>query len=235
MDVAEQVRGVGQDGDMGAGGGDGASRGKQRAQLLWVVRAGLGELIGVEGVASLHMRHHSSRLLLAALMPPMFALLGLSACGDQAEHASGSSSGPTPPTAEGVKPPVSVPATRSAAATTAPPELHFERSMVRSNEVNKENKGGQANVELVAGSNDLKTLERVGRECVEVFLKEQKAAFCKVFGSEADYKARDLRKAGDSNCWAWYVGVPLAGGEAMATEGGEVGYVAERCPGKLYR
>ncbi|MFE9958968.1 hypothetical protein [Micromonospora sp. NPDC005299] len=108
-------------------------------------------------------------------------------------------------------------------------------SMVRSNEVNKQNKGGQANVELVAGSNDLKSLERVGRECVKVFLREQKAAFCKVFGTEADYKARDLRKAGDSNCWAWYVGVPLAGGEPMVTEGSEIGYVAEHCPGKLHR
>ncbi|MBQ0989359.1 hypothetical protein [Micromonospora sp. H61] len=182
------------------------------------------------------MRRSSSRLLLAAFIFPML-VSGLSACGDQAEHSSGSPLGPTPSTVEVVKPSASIPATPSALATAAPapPELHFSKSMVRSNEVNKQNKGGQANVELVAGSNDLKTLERVGRECVEVFLQEQQAAFCKVFGTEVDYKARDLRRAGDSNCWAWYVGVPLAGGGTMVTEGSDIGYVAERCPGKLYR
>ncbi|MBC8988935.1 hypothetical protein [Micromonospora chalcea] len=184
---------------------------------------------------SVNMRRSHARLLLAALMPPTFALVGLSACGGQAVDRSASSSGPTSSTAEVVKPSVSVPAARSAPAVTASAELHFNRSMVRSNEVNKENKGGQANVELVAESTDLKALERVGRECVEAFLKEQKAAFCKVFGNEADYKARDPRRAGDSNCWAWYVGVPLAGGEAVVTEGGEASYVVERCPGKLYR
>ncbi|GAB3177883.1 hypothetical protein GCM10027259_23490 [Micromonospora palomenae] len=141
------------------------------------------------------MRHPSLRLLLAAFMVPMLALLGASACGEQPGHGSGSPPGRTPPTVDGVKPSVSVLATRLAQPTTAPTELHFSESMVRSNEVNKQNKGGQANVELVAGSDDLKTLERVGRECVKIFLREQKAAFCKVFGTEADYKARELRKA----------------------------------------
>lgn len=181
------------------------------------------------------MRKSPSQSLLAVLMIPTLVLLGVGGCGDQAEQGSGASSTPTPPAADVVKPSVSVGPNRSARAATPPPELHFSKSMVRSNEVNKQSKGGQANVELVAGSNDLKALERVGRECVEVFLREQKAAFCKVFGTEADYKARDLRKVGDSNCWAWYVGVPLAGGEPGFTEGSEIGYAAERCPGKLYR
>ncbi|WP_204292760.1 hypothetical protein, partial [Micromonospora gifhornensis] len=66
------------------------------------------------------------------------------------------------------------------------------------------------------------------------FLRQQTAAFCKVFGTDADYRSRDLRKVGDSNCWAFFVGVPLAGGEPIVTAGDEFGYDAERCPGKLY-
>ncbi|GAA0403691.1 hypothetical protein GCM10009541_53550 [Micromonospora gifhornensis] len=55
-----------------------------------------------------------------------------------------------------------------------------------------------------------------------------------MFGTDADYRSRDLRKVGDSNCWAFFVGVPLAGGEPIVTAGDEFGYDAERCPGKLY-
>jgi hypothetical protein len=176
----------------------------------------------------------STRPPLAARMLPVLLTVGLGACGGQPRQSPVAPSGPASPTREVVRSPVAVTPTRPAPATTVPAELHFNKLMVHSNEVNKQNKGGQANVELIAGSNDLKTLERIGRECVNAFLREQKAAFCKVFGTLADYQARDLRKTGDSNCWAWYVGVPLAGGEPIVTEGGEIGYVAERCPGKLF-
>ncbi|HCT75850.1 MAG TPA: hypothetical protein DGT23_04515 [Micromonosporaceae bacterium] len=78
----------------------------------------------------------------------------------------------------------------------------------------KQAKGGQTNAEIVAGTNDLLILERIGRECVAAFLRERKAAFCKVFGTQADYQARDPRQTGNSVCWAWLIGVPLSGGPA---------------------
>ncbi|PMR62151.1 hypothetical protein C1A38_05300 [Verrucosispora sp. ts21] len=178
------------------------------------------------------MRHR--RLLLAAFF--LLILVSATACGAQAEQEPAASSEPTPRSSEVLTPSPSAPAAQSPPRTTAlPAELLFSETMVRSHEVNKHNKGGQANVEMVAGTNDLTTLERLGHECVDAFLRQQTAAFCKVFGTDADYRSRDLRKVGDSNCWAFYVGVPLTGGEPIVTAGDEFGYDAERCPGKLYR
>jgi hypothetical protein len=89
--------------------------------------------------------------------------------------------------------------------------------MVKSVEVNKENKGGQANVHVVAGLTDPGALLDVAQGCVEHYLGEQQAAFCHVWGTEANYAARDPQGVGDLLCWTHYVGVPLTGGDPVVT------------------
>lgn len=112
-----------------------------------------------------------------------------------------------------------------------PEPMTFDESMVRSVAVDKEAKGGQANVAVVAESTDVQVLQEVGLGCVDHYLQEQKAAFCHVWGSELDYAARDPQGIGDLMCWVYFIGVPLAGGEPIVTEGGAVGYTVSACPG----
>lgn len=113
----------------------------------------------------------------------------------------------------------------------APAALSFDESMVRSYEVNKEHKGGQANAAIVAESTDLEVLKSVGLGCIDHYLQEQKAAFCQVWGSEADYESRDPQGVGDLFCWVYYMGVPLNGGEPTIMDAGPVDYTVSACPG----
>jgi hypothetical protein len=107
--------------------------------------------------------------------------------------------------------------------------------MVRQNQVNKKPKGGQANVFVVASSKDVAALEQVGRECVEHLLDEQKAAFCHVWGSDADYDARDPGGAGNLFCWIHYIGVPLNGDNPYVTTTASFEYEIEKCPGGVFQ
>ena len=102
--------------------------------------------------------------------------------------------------------------------------------MVRSVEVNKVNKGGQANVHVVAGITDRDAILDVAHGCVEHFLTEQKAAFCHVWGTDANYAARDPQGVGDMLCWTYYIGVPLVGGEPMVTTSEPYSLEIEGCP-----
>ena len=100
--------------------------------------------------------------------------------------------------------------------------------------VTKRAKGGQANAAVVVESGTRDQLLEVGKQCVDHFLGEFKAALCYVFGSPKDF-ARTNWNAEEGladECWIWYVGVPLAGGDYMPMELGPVSYA--NCPGHVY-
>lgn len=140
----------------------------------------------------------------------------------------------TPPTSSMETP---MPTSTSAPQPTAeepvpaPPTLTFDLSMVRDSSVSKVAKGGQADVEIVVGINDMNTLKAVGIQCVDHFLTEQKAAYCRIWASDTDYGARDPEGIGDNRCWMWFLGIPLIGGELQVYETSPSGYTLEGCPG----
>ncbi|MDQ1250845.1 MAG: hypothetical protein QG597_5225 [Actinomycetota bacterium] len=156
------------------------------------------------------------------------AVLVLSACGNGSERVGDTQSSPLEqspsPANTTPKPPAASTAKRVAPATS------FDLAMVRWTEVVKKNKGGQANVHIVGGVTDYPTLKRLGLECVEHFLGEQKAAYCHVWGTDADYEARDPQNAGDTLCWTHYIGVPLMGGDPSVMAGELFTLKIERCP-----
>ncbi|MFF5224979.1 hypothetical protein [Dactylosporangium sp. NPDC000521] len=107
--------------------------------------------------------------------------------------------------------------------------------MVRKMSVTKKVKGGQANAAVVAGGTPAQLLD-AGKGCVDHFRKTYKAAYCYVFGSQADFATttwNDPEGLADK-CWIWYVGIPLAGGDYMPMEMGGISYQQDRCPGKVY-
>ena len=121
-------------------------------------------------------------------------------------------------------------ATTTAVFATPEPALRFDTRMVRSVEVNKATKGGQANVFVVAGLTDPDALLNVANGCVEHYLGEQKAAFCHVWGTEANFAARDPQGVGELLCWTHYVGVPLAGGDPVVTTSKPYMLEIDGCP-----
>jgi hypothetical protein len=123
----------------------------------------------------------------------------------------------------------STPAT-TATVRTPEPAVRFDMAMVRSVEVNKVNKGGQANVFVVADLTDPEALLEVARGCVKHYLGEQKAAFCHVWATEANFAARDPHGVGDLMCWTHYVGVPLAGGDPVVTTSKPYMLQIDGCP-----
>jgi hypothetical protein len=148
--------------------------------------------------------------------------------GDSAAGASTSSSQSAERTTAFPKPTTVAPT--STAVTTAEQRAQFDVTMVRSVEVNKVNKGGQANVQVVAGMTDPDALLDVAKGCVKHYLKEQKAAFCHVWGTEANYAARDPQGVGDLLCWTHYVGVPLVGGDPIVTTSKPYMLQVDGCP-----
>lgn len=181
------------------------------------------------------MHHPDSRvhrLPLAAAALAATAFLG--ACGGGADDASLATATPTPTASSSIAPsampsPSASPST-TAMTTSSTPSLtvpaepppsatpaEFDVAMVRSNEINKVDKGGQANVHVVAGLLDTQALLDVANGCVQHYLTEQQAAFCHVWATEANYAARDPENVGDLLCWTHYVGVPLAGGPPLVT------------------
>src|SRR4051794_40061319 len=101
-------------------------------------------------------------------------------------------------------------ATSTAQLPTPEAAVELHTTMVKSVEVNKVNNGGQAKVFVVAGLTDPDDLLEVAYGCVKHYLREQKAAFCHVWATEANFAARDPKGVGDLMCWTHYVGVPLA-------------------------
>jgi hypothetical protein len=165
-------------------------------------------------------------------------LLTVPACG--AASSTPSRAAQLSPATSATPSPSSSPTPTAAPIPTASPsptkaELHFTTAMVRANKVNKKYKGGQANVFVVAPSTDVDALERVGRECVEHFLQEQKAAFCHVWGSQANFEARDPRRNDELRCWTHYIGVPLVGGDPYVTTAASYSYKIEGCPTRVFR
>jgi hypothetical protein len=101
--------------------------------------------------------------------------------------------------------------------------------------VTKQAKGGQANAAAVASGTSAPLLD-LGKGCVDYFRRAYKAAFCYMFGSQADFATttwNDQEGLADK-CWIWYVGIPLAGGDYMSIEMGGISYQQDRCPGKEY-
>lgn len=132
-----------------------------------------------------------------------------------ATTSSSAASGSVAP--EEVEPETPVDSAAPTTDSTDEQPLEFSTVMVRSVEVNKVNKGGQANVHVVAGFTDAGALLDVANGCVGHYLQEQRAAFCHVWGTEANYQARDPQDVGDMLCWTHYVGVPLNGGDPIVT------------------
>lgn len=100
--------------------------------------------------------------------------------------------------------------------------------------VTKQAKGGQANAAVVVESGTKDQLLRVGKGCVDHFLHEFKAAFCYVFGSSKDFSRTtwNTDEGLADECWIWYLGVPLSGGEYLPMEMGPISY--SHCPGRVY-
>lgn len=186
--------------------------------------------------ASVLRRTHRFRQHLFAAVTLL--VLGLAAgCGSEAPEAESAASTSTASTTSAEASPSTsaspTPTTSAAPNTSAapsPPRVRFDVGMVRWVEVNKLNKGGQANVHVVAGLTNTGALLEVAEGCVEHYLDEEKAAFCHVWGTEANYAARDPRGAGDLLCWTHYVGVPLAGGDPVVTTSASYSYEIEGCP-----
>jgi hypothetical protein len=176
--------------------------------------------------------HRFRRQTSAAVALLTIALLA-GCSGDIADQESASEASPTSRSAQNT---TATPtesesaATTTAAVTTPEPALRFDTRMVRSVEVNKVNKGGQANVFVVAGLTDPDALLDVANGCVEHYLGEQKAAFCHVWGTEANFAARDPQEVGDLLCWTHYVGVPLAGGNPVVTTSKPYMLEIDGCP-----
>ena len=177
---------------------------------------------------------------LSGLVAPFLAVLLLSSCAADVGGASepGPSETPVADSARASEPPkilepseAPVPDAPPVVAPVPVPALEFDLAMVRSNVVNKEGKGGQANVAVVAESTDLELLKQVGLRCVDHFLSEQKAAYCQVWGSEVDYLARDPLGMDEVVCWIYFVGVPLNGGEVQVSESSNITYGLSGCPG----
>lgn len=176
--------------------------------------------------------HRFLRLTSAAFALLTIALLA-GCSGDMADRESASEAALTsrsPETATAPPTESESVATTTSAAATPEPALRFDTTMVRSVEVNKVNKGGQANVFVVAGLTDPDALLDVANSCVEHYLGEQKAAFCHVWGTEANFAARDPQGVGDLLCWTHYVGVPLAGGDPLVTTSKPYMLEIDGCP-----
>lgn len=187
------------------------------------------------------------RLSMSAITALALALI-LTACGEADPEPS-----ETSPSAENsTSPSLEVPSDEAstAAETTEPaptptptpepsaepspepvePQPIFEPSMVIATELSKEAKGGQTDAEVVAEGVPFEQLEQVGRECVDHFLGQTKAAFCHVWGSQADYDVSTTILEGYISCWAFHVGVPLNGGDPIVTKG-DISYWVDGCPG----
>lgn len=177
-------------------------------------------------------RAHIPRQTIAAVGLLTIALLA--GCdGKAADQASGSATSPTTQSAQSssASPARSgSAATTTATARTPEPAVAFDTAMVKSVEVNKVNKGGQANVLVVAGLTDPDDLLKVANGCVKHYLREQKAAFCHVWATEANFAARDPQGVGDLMCWTHYVGVPLAGGDPVVTTSKPYMLQTDGCP-----
>lgn len=122
--------------------------------------------------------------------------------------------------------------TAAPATTTVAPRklLAFDESMVRTVDVGKENLGGQADIDMVAGSTDYEDIRNAASGCVKFYLDEQKAAYCRVWGPEADYAAK-AGLDGDIVCWIVFTGVPPAGGDRQVTRNPSYLYSFSQCPG----
>ncbi len=168
----------------------------------------------------------------------LMAIAVLGGCGSDAPDTAAAAPASTTPSQGG--PSSTVPPHEAGAETSAPPvptsepadaqPVQFTTTMVRSVEVNKQHKGGQANVHVVADVTDADALLDVGHGCVEHYLSEQKAAFCHVWGTEANYGARDPQGVGDLMCWTHYIGVPLSGGDAMVSTSEPYTFQNAGCP-----
>lgn len=110
----------------------------------------------------------------------------------------------------------------------------FDLSMVRDVVVNKESKGGQSNVTVVVEGVGLSGIEEIGLQCVEHYLRETKAAFCQVWGTQADYDARSSIGKDIIACWVLSIGVPINGGDPIVTGSSEFSYRADGCPGGVW-
>lgn len=167
------------------------------------------------------------------------ALLLLTAsCGDDGTTSSAerTSEAPTDSTSESTTTTATAPPTTEPSPTTVEPTqtaVAFDVSMVQSVEINKVNKGGQANVQLIVGTASREDALAVAEGCVEHYLQEQKAAFCHVWSTQANFDARDPAGVGDLMCWTYYVGVPLSGGDPVVTETRPYTFNTSGCPDSI--
>lgn len=166
------------------------------------------------------------------------AVLVLAACGGSAGDSTAAGSD-RPAAGSSVRPSaevtVAAPTPAPASSSAAPAGPRFGPDMVRKMLVTKKAKGGQANAVVVASGTPTQLLD-VGKGCVEHFRRTYKAAFCYVFGSQADFAVTTWNEQEGlvDKCWIWYVGIPLAGGDYMPMEMGGISYQQDRCPGKVY-
>lgn len=144
------------------------------------------------------------------------------------------------------------PSNENAAETTAASEAstsassegqsgpRFDRSMVRTESVTKENKGGQTNIRFVADNVDYEDILALTDQCVDEYLSETTAAYCYGYANSADFDvtAFDWTPESDQDiygtgrpCWVMYSGQPLTGVDGRTdTPAGATSYI-DQCPG----
>lgn len=131
------------------------------------------------------------------------------------------------------------PETRS---TEEPVVRTFYPDMVKARGVSKQNKGGQSNVRFVAGTTNIKEIERLALECVEHFTEQTKAAYCYAYATQSDYDLKDPEwtpefdasaYGGYRICWTLQAGQSLASDRPgiVATNTSITYDMVTHCPG----
>ncbi|MDV7198952.1 hypothetical protein R4172_15480 [Rhodococcus kroppenstedtii] len=116
----------------------------------------------------------------------------------------------------------------------------FDRSMVRTESVTKESKGGQSNVRFVADTVDYEEIVSLTDQCVKSYLAETAAAYCYGYANAADYEvtAFDWTPESDQDiygtgrpCWIMYSGQPVAGADGRTDTPAIATSFIDQCPG----
>lgn len=116
----------------------------------------------------------------------------------------------------------------------------FDRSMVRTESVTKEAKGGQSNIRFVADTVDYEDIVSLTDQCVKSYLADTSAAYCYGYANSADYDitAFDWTPESDQDiygtgrpCWIMYSGQPVAGADGRTDTSAIATSYIDQCPG----